>query len=65
LVKHTRDTLVPLCVTLQSLKNDEDGQDLVEDALFVALIALLCVASISNVANAVNSMFSNFSSSLA
>jgi pilus assembly protein Flp/PilA len=48
----------------QSLKNDE-GQDLVEYALLVALVALVCVTGVNNVATAVNSVFSNISSSLA
>jgi pilus assembly protein Flp/PilA len=51
-------------VKFQSLKNDE-GQDLVEYALLVALVALVCVTGVNNVATAVNSVFSNISSSLA
>jgi pilus assembly protein Flp/PilA len=52
-----------LCAKFQSLKSEE-GQDLVEYALLVALIALVCVSGISNVATAVNSVFSSISSSL-
>jgi pilus assembly protein Flp/PilA len=51
-------------VKFRSLKNDE-GQDLVEYALLVALVALVCVTGVNNVATAVNSVFSNISSSLA
>ena len=54
-----------LYTKLQSLKNAEEGQDLVEYALLVALIALVCVTGVSNVATAVNTVFSNISSSLA
>ncbi len=43
----------------------DEGQDLVEYALLVALIALVCVSGVSNVATAVNSVFTNISSSLA
>jgi pilus assembly protein Flp/PilA len=57
-------TLLKVYVKLQDLKN-EDGQDLVEYALLVALIALVCVTGVSNVASAVNTVFSNISSSLA
>lgn len=60
-----RDTLLNLYVKFQSLKNGEEGQDLVEYALLVALIALVCVSGVNNVASAVNTVFSNISSSLA
>ncbi len=53
-----------LYAKLQGLKNDE-GQDLVEYALLVALIALVCVAGVNNVATAINNVFSTISSSLA
>jgi len=59
-----RDTFLKLHVKLQGLKNGEEGQDLVEYALLVALIALVCVAGVSNVAGAVNGVFSNISASL-
>jgi pilus assembly protein Flp/PilA len=60
-----RDTLLKLYVKFQGLRNGEEGQDLVEYALLVALIALVCVSGVSNVATAVNGVFSNISSSLA
>ena len=59
-----RDTLLKMYVKFQGLKNDE-GQDLVEYALLVALVALVCVTGVNNVATAVNSVFANISSSLA
>ncbi len=59
-----RDTLLKMYVKFQGLKNDE-GQDLVEYALLVALIALATVAGVNNVATAVNNVFTNISSSLA
>ena len=58
-------TFLNLCVKLQGLKNGEDGQDLVEYALLVALIALVCIAGVRNVATAVNNVFTEISSSLA
>ena len=58
------DTLLKLYVKFQSLKNDVEGQDLVEYALLVALIALVCITGVSNVATAVNTVFTNISSSL-
>ena len=59
-----RDTLLKMYVKFQGLKNDE-GQDLVEYALLVALVALATVAGVNNVATAVSSVFTNISSSLA
>jgi pilus assembly protein Flp/PilA len=58
------NTLLKLYAKFLGLKNDE-GQDLVEYALLVALIALVCISSVSNVASAVNTVFNNISSSLA
>ncbi len=57
--------LMNLYVKFQGLKNGEEGQDLVEYALLVALIALVCVSGVNNVATAVNNVFSTISSSLA
>ena len=54
-----------LYAKLQGLKNGEQGQDLVEYALLVALIALVCIASIKGVATAITTVFTNISSSLA
>jgi pilus assembly protein Flp/PilA len=58
------NTLLKLYVKFQHLKNGEEGQDLVEYALLVALIALVCVTGVSNVASAINKVFSNISNSL-
>lgn len=60
-----RDAILKLYMKFQSLRNSEDGQDLVEYALLVALIALVCITGVSNVATAVNSVFNQISSSLA
>ena len=59
------NTLMNLYVKFQSLKNGEEGQDLVEYALLVALIALVCIAGVNNVATAVNNVFASISSTLA
>jgi pilus assembly protein Flp/PilA len=50
---------------VRDLMHGEDGQDLVEYALLVALIALALVGGVKHVATAVNSVFTNVSSSLA
>jgi pilus assembly protein Flp/PilA len=57
--------LLGLYVKFQGLTNGEEGQDLVEYALLVALIALVCVTGVSNVASAINTVFSEISGSLA
>jgi pilus assembly protein Flp/PilA len=49
----------------QDLKNREDGQDLVEYALTVALIALGAVAGIGSLASGINNAFLTLSSTLA
>jgi pilus assembly protein Flp/PilA len=59
------DTLLKLYVKFQGLRNNEEGQDLVEYALLVALIALVCITGVNNVATAVNSVFNQISGSLA
>jgi len=59
------NTLLNLYVKFQGLRNGEEGQDLVEYALLVALIALVCITGVSNVATAVNTVFSQIRGSLA
>jgi pilus assembly protein Flp/PilA len=51
-------------IKAQNLLNREEGQDLVEYALLVALIALAAIAGVKNVATAVTSVFNNISTSL-
>lgn len=51
-------------VKLQSLIAREEGQDLVEYALLVALIALIAIASITKLGTTVNSVFSTINASL-
>jgi pilus assembly protein Flp/PilA len=54
-----------LYIKIQSLASHEEGQDLVEYALLIALIALTVITSVKGVATAVNTVFSNVSNSLA
>ena len=58
-------TLLNLFVKFQGLKNNEEGQDLVEYALLVSLIALVCVSGVNSVATAVVGVFNTISTSLA
>jgi pilus assembly protein Flp/PilA len=54
-----------LFVRLQSLMVREDGQDLVEYALVVALVAFGATAALQQVGVGLNNAFSNISSTLA
>ena len=56
--------LIKLYLKLQDLKNREDGQDLVEYALVVALIAFGATAGMQGLASGINSAFSDVSSDL-
>lgn len=59
------NTLLKLYAKFNGLKYGEEGQDLVEYSLLVALIALVCISGISNVATAVTGVFNTISGSLA
>jgi len=56
--------LLKLYVKFQDLKNSEEGQDLVEYALVVALIAFGATAGMTSLATGINTAFSNVSSQL-
>jgi pilus assembly protein Flp/PilA len=56
--------LLKLYVKFQDLASREEGQDLVEYALVVALIAFGATAGMKNLAGAINTAFSNVSSQL-
>jgi pilus assembly protein Flp/PilA len=58
-----KDKLLKLSVMLQILK-DENGQDLIEYALVVALIAFAATAGMSTVAGSINTAFSNIGTKL-
>jgi len=51
-------------VKAQDLLTREEGQDLVEYALLIALVALAAVAGVNKVASAINTVFSNISTTL-
>jgi pilus assembly protein Flp/PilA len=56
--------LLRLYVKFQDLKNREEGQDLVEYALVVALIAFGATAGMTALATGINTAFGNVSSKL-
>ena len=54
-----------LFVKFQALKNQEEGQDLVEYALVVALIAFGATAGMGALAGGINTAFNTISTTLA
>jgi pilus assembly protein Flp/PilA len=54
-----------MIVKIQELASREEGQDLVEYALVVALIAFGATAGMSALGKGINTVFSNISSTLA
>jgi len=59
-----KNMLLKLYVNLKSLANREEGQDLVEYALVVALIAFGATAGMSSLAQGLNTAFGNISTTL-
>ncbi|MBI3696468.1 MAG: Flp family type IVb pilin [Acidobacteria bacterium] len=58
-----REFFIKTYLTLQRLR-DENGQDLIEYALVVALIALAATAGMSDVAKNINQAFNNIAKKL-
>ncbi len=56
--------LLKMYVRLQDLISHEEGQDLVEYALVVALIALAATAGMRSLATAINTGFTNVGTTL-
>ena len=59
-----KNLLNQLYVKFQALKNQEEGQDLVEYALVVALIAFGATAGMGALAGGINSAFNTISTTL-
>ena len=55
-------TMTKLYISLQSLKNDETGQDMVEYALLAGFIAVAAGATLPGIANSLNIIFSKMAS---
>jgi pilus assembly protein Flp/PilA len=54
-----KDQLWKLPIKIQSILNRDEGQDLIEYALIVALVAFAATASMKTLAVAINTAFSN------
>jgi pilus assembly protein Flp/PilA len=59
-----KETMLKLSVKLQTLMMREEGQDLIEYALVVALIAFAAVGSMKLLATDINGVFANIGTQL-
>ncbi len=59
-----KDILLKLYIKVQVLLSNEEGQDLVEYALIVALIALAATVGMKTLATAINSGFTTLGTTL-
>jgi pilus assembly protein Flp/PilA len=60
-----KDQLLKLSVKIQTLLCSEEGQDLIEYALVVALVAFAATAGMKTLATGLNTAFGNISNTLA
>jgi pilus assembly protein Flp/PilA len=58
-----KNLIAKLHIAIMNLKNEE-GQDLVEYALLIALIAFACTAGMGTLANSINSAFAHVAGAL-
>jgi pilus assembly protein Flp/PilA len=59
-----KNIMFKLYIKFQNLLHEEDGQDLVEYALIVALIALAATAGMNTLATAINTGFTTLGTTL-
>ena len=59
-----KDKLLMLSIKLRTMLSDEQGQDLIEYALVVALIAFGATAAMSTLSGDINNAFSKIASEL-
>lgn len=59
-----KDNLLNLAIKMQIQLMSEEGQDLIEYALVVALIAFAATAGMSSLAQAINNAFSGIGTTL-
>ena len=59
-----KDKFLLLCVKIQNQLSREEGQDLIEYALVVALIALAATAGMKALASNINTAFGNIGTTL-
>jgi len=59
-----KSTLRKIYIRAQNLLSKEEGQDLIEYALIVALIAFAATAGMNSVATSINTAFGNLANTL-
>jgi pilus assembly protein Flp/PilA len=59
-----KETMLKLSAKIQTLMLQEEGQDLIEYALVVALIAFAATAGMSSLATKINQAFTNIGTTL-
>ena len=59
-----KNKFLALCVKIQTKLQSEEGQDLIEYALVVALIAFAATAGMSKLATNINTAFNNIATTL-
>jgi pilus assembly protein Flp/PilA len=59
-----KNQLWKLSIKIQNILNREEGQDLIEYALVVALIALAATAGMTSVATSINTAFTGIGTKL-
>ena len=60
-----KNKFLAMCVKIQNKLQSEEGQDLIEYALVVALIAFAATAGMTKLASGINNAFSNIANTLA
>ena len=59
-----KDMFLKIYIKIQGLLSQDEGQDLIEYALIVALIALACTAGMNALASAINTGLTNLGTTL-
>ena len=59
-----KNALLKLYVSLQTLMMQEEGQDLVEYALVLALVSVLAVGTLTKLSGAVTSVFADITTQI-
>jgi pilus assembly protein Flp/PilA len=59
-----KDTLLKISVKIQTLLMNEEGQDLIEYGLLVALIGFAATAGMKTLATDINTLFTNIGTTL-
>ena len=60
-----KEQMLKLSAKFQNLLSSEEGQDLIEYALVVALVAFAATAGMKSLAGGINTAFGNISNTLA